>query len=507
MTISIVNGTKLSQPFREPFMRISRSFLSPLAHLAVLSVLAVVPSASAGRCPNVHILLDRSGSTSTSGPMGTRAQAADEVVKRIVDKLGSQLPLGMSIFPGGGCDLLTTIPPSASSAMDIRRALTTSPPAGGSAIGSAVKATALLPSLRDPTRVQYQILVTDGSPACSATLDTQAGAEAELMSALRASPSITTYVIGLDAAASTSDINSLNGLAIAGGKPSAMTAKYYPANSTATAQAAVDAIIADLLPIGGCDDSCYATGCTRLTDLCILGTCRPNPCAGVTCPTNQYCYTDGVSPGACVKACTARCSMGSRCRAGACIASPCGDYCPAGTVCNSGSRMCQPDPLCTGVMCKGTSKCSAGLCIEDPCTFITCPSSTRCVPWEGSCEFDAGTPADMGGGMPADMGGGMPSDMGGGMPADMGGGMPADMSGGMPADMSGGMPADMSGCTPSDLSGVSVDLSTPLSPPPDDQLSPSGCSTAPGSSHATSLFVLATLASAFALLRRRPPAS
>ena len=188
-------------------MRISRSFLSPLAHLAVLSVLAVVPSASAGRCPNVHILLDRSGSTSTSGPMGTRAQAADEVVKRIVDKLGSQLPLGMSIFPGGGCDLLTTIPPSASSAMDIRRALTTSPPAGGSAIGSAVKATALLPSLRDPTRVQYQILVTDGSPACSATLDTQAGAEAELMSALRASPSITTYVIGLDAAASTSDIN------------------------------------------------------------------------------------------------------------------------------------------------------------------------------------------------------------------------------------------------------------------------------------------------------------
>ena len=496
-------------------MRISRSFLSPLAHLAVLSVLAVVPSASAGRCPNVHILLDRSGSTSTSGPMGTRAQAADEVVKRIVDKLGSQLPLGMSIFPGGGCDLLTTIPPSASSAMDIRRALTTSPPAGGSAIGSAVKATALLPSLRDPTRVQYQILVTDGSPACSATLDTQAGAEAELMSALRASPSITTYVIGLDAAASTSDINSLNGLAIAGGKPSAMTAKYYPANSTATAQAAVDAIIADLLPIGGCDDSCYATGCTRLTDLCILGTCRPNPCAGVTCPTNQYCYTDGVSPGACVKACTARCSMGSRCRAGACIASPCGDYCPAGTVCNSGSRMCQPDPLCTGVMCKGTSKCSAGLCIEDPCTFITCPSSTRCVPWEGSCEFDAGTPADMGGGMPADMGGGMPSDMGGGMPADMGGGMPADMSGGMPADMSGGMPADMSGgmpadmsgCTPSDLSGVSVDLSTPLSPPPDDQLSPSGCSTAPGSSHATSLFVLATLASAFALLRRRPPAS
>ena len=158
-------------------MRISRSFLSPLAHLAVLSVLAVVPSASAGRCPNVHILLDRSGSTSTSGPMGTRAQAADEVVKRIVDKLGSQLPLGMSIFPGGGCDLLTTIPPSASSAMDIRRALTTSPPAGGSAIGSAVKATALLPSLRDPTRVQYQILVTDGSPACSATLDTQAGAD------------------------------------------------------------------------------------------------------------------------------------------------------------------------------------------------------------------------------------------------------------------------------------------------------------------------------------------
>lgn len=478
----------------------TRSLIPSLLALLGAASVALTPSvADAGRCPNVQIILDRSGSTSTPGPGGSRASVADEAVKRLANKLGGQLPLGMSVFPGSGCDVHTTIPPSSSSAADILRTLSSTTPGGSSPVGTAVRASAMLAALRDPTRMQYQILITDGNPSCAMTIDTQAGTEAELAAALRQTPSIATYVIGLDGGASAMDIGSLTDLATAGGKPAPTAAKYYAANSPATAQTAVDAIIADLLPAGGCDDSCYATGCARLSDLCILGMCRPNPCSGVTCPTNQYCYTDGVSPGACVKACTARCPAGTRCRAGACIADPCGGFCPPSTVCDAGLRRCVADPLCMGVSCKGTSRCSAGVCVEEPCSYITCPARTRCVPWEGSCEFDDGmTPPDMTSPGPADMAGGGMSDLGGGGTSDLGGGT-SDLGGGGTSDLGGGVRSDLGGDSPPDFSLTPIVTPDDTTPQP---ASGAGCSTAPGSSHAASLFVLAALACAFALLRR-----
>ena len=76
---------------------------------------------------------------------------------------------------------------------------------------------------------------------------------------------------------------------------------------------------------------------------------------------------------------------------GACAMDPCPYACPAGTVCNSNAKRCEADPLCgmmpTDEKCRGTSACRAGVCVDDPCRYFTCPKGTRCVPWEGTCDF------------------------------------------------------------------------------------------------------------------------
>ena len=66
------------------------------------------------------------------------------------------------------------------------------------------------------------------------------------------------------------------------------------------------------------------------------------------------------------------------------------------------SLKCELDPLCpenrpVRQQCKSPSRCQGGTCIDDPCLFIKCPADTRCVAWNGSCEYSgaAATP-DMG---------------------------------------------------------------------------------------------------------------
>ena len=99
-----------------------------LASLAALCASLTVSSALAAKCPNVHFVLDRSGSMSTSvpgaGPGATRWSVAKDAVNKVLDKWDGQFPIGMSIFPptgGSGCgsDLVTA--PAYSSKAKINR--------------------------------------------------------------------------------------------------------------------------------------------------------------------------------------------------------------------------------------------------------------------------------------------------------------------------------------------------------------------------------------------------
>jgi hypothetical protein len=110
-------------------------------------------------------------------------------------------------------------------------------------------------------------------------------------------------------------------------------------------------------------------------ELCQAGTCVADPCAGVTCPGEEYCYQ-----GDCTASCgSTTCPPGMRCELGTCETDPCGGPCPFGMVCDDATGVCEPDP-CLGRNCPAGEVCDpqSGDCIVDPCVGVTCPNDDFC---------------------------------------------------------------------------------------------------------------------------------
>lgn len=389
-------------------MRLS-SLLPSSCTLALVFAAAVAAPASAAKCPNVHIVLDRSGSMSSTLPAGgTRWDVAKSAVNAVLNQYDGSFPIGMSIFPNSGCDSQLVTEAKYKSKAMIVSAINAAGPGGSTPSGTAMSNVRMLKSLHDTTRDEYVIFITDGGPGCSGGLDTCDGTVAEMTSALMQNPPITTFVVGFGGGLAGDEAACLTRMAVAGGKPTMTAEKYYKADSAADLNKALGEIIkvvaggGDVGMGGICDDTCYSNGCATPGDICVGGDCKPNPCAGVVCGKDSYCYTDGATAGVCVKACTKQCPRSTRCNMGACASDPCPNACAAGTVCDANAKRCVADPLC-GMMapdmaCKGTSACRAGKCVDDPCRFIACPSGTRCIPWEGSCDYVPQVTEDVDGG-------------------------------------------------------------------------------------------------------------
>jgi MYXO-CTERM domain-containing protein len=372
--------------------------------LALLTGISVAPT-QAAKCPNVHIVLDRSGSMSSTLPGGkTRWDVAKTAVTAVLDKYDGTFPIGMSIFPNTGCDAQLVTEPKYRSKMAITMAIGAQGPGGSTPSASAMQSVSMLKALRDPSREQYVILITDGGPGCGA-IDTCDGTVNQIDQLLKATPKVTTFVVGFGGGLASDESACLTRMAVAGGKPTMTAQKYYKADSADELNTALSEIIkvvsggGDVGMGGVCDDTCYSNGCQTPGDICVGGDCKAHPCAGVVCPKDSYCYTDGSSAGVCVKACTKQCPRGTRCNMGSCANDPCPNACPAGTVCDANAKRCVTDPLCSTPMppdqaCKGTSACRAGKCVDDPCRFISCPSGTRCIPWEGTCDWVPAAPVD-----------------------------------------------------------------------------------------------------------------
>lgn len=383
-----------------------------LAALGVMLALAGAPARSeaAGKCPNLHFIVDRSGSMATAFDGTTRWSAEVNAINKVLTKYDGKMPIGATLFTSGAsCSPDPIIKPATGSKTAISMALAGKMPSGSSALGSAINPTVNLTELRDATRPNHLILITDGVPSCSGGLDTIDSALTDVRNAYMRTPSLTTYVMAFDDTITATDKTDLGRLADAGGKPFAGT-KYYKIATSASFAMALEQLVDDLYAASGCDggtpgDTCYEKGCARATDYCIRGVCAPNPCAGYTCPRGDYCTTDGVSAPTCVAPCPVGCPSGTRCKGDSCAPDVCGGPCGASKVCDKTTKTCKNDPNCFGITCKGTSKCMNGLCVDDPCDFITCPSGRRCVPWEGSCEVPSENPvADMSSGPTADMG-------------------------------------------------------------------------------------------------------
>jgi len=378
-----------------------------LAVLWAVSLFAV-PSAWAGRCPNVGIILDRSGSmaqaTDGSAPTPTNPakwEIATKAVSDLVNQHDGKFPMGLVYFPStsvtGVCATSASfdIPIGYGNKSTILGSLTTVKPSGNTPTGDAISNAINEPSFLDAARKQFVILITDGKPCCMPGCTDASVLAFDAVSAVQRGRGrqveIKTFVVGFGRLA-PDELQVMNDMADAGGVPAATSGMYhyYRAEDSTALSAALDGIIKTVILGGGdvgggttiCDDSCYSVPCGS-GQICVSAQCQKNPCASVSCPAGSYCYTSGTSAGQCIGPCRDACPSGQRCVRGSCQASACPDPCAKGEICEGGS--CRPDPACAGKSCKTGQGCVAGACVDDPCSYLTCPKNFACVAMEGTC--------------------------------------------------------------------------------------------------------------------------
>ncbi|HLU67310.1 MAG TPA: MopE-related protein, partial [Kofleriaceae bacterium] len=138
------------------------------------------------------------------------------------------------------------------------------------------------------------------------------------------------------------------------------------------------------------DGSCRTDDCIGFPErcaedeLCVGGTCEPDPCVGVDCPgASEYCLE-----GECVTSCGGvTCPEGERCELGACTPDRCiGVQCLSNQFCDPETGTCVEDQ-CRNVSCRQGETCDphTGDCVKEPCLGVECPGDEVCS--QGTC-FD-----------------------------------------------------------------------------------------------------------------------
>ena len=195
-------------------------------------LLLLVPSLGwAAKCPNVQIVLDRSFSMVSMVSGGaSRWDIAKQSINSAV-ALADPVRLakiGLQTFPAAACDSALQVRPDYGTKSAIETKLSALSPAGSTPSGTAIRDTVALTELKDATRKQYIVLLTDGVPACSGEPDSAAGTVGEIKKGRMSSPSIGTFVVGVGDGFSASDMSTLGLMADAGGYADPTPLRYYP---------------------------------------------------------------------------------------------------------------------------------------------------------------------------------------------------------------------------------------------------------------------------------------
>jgi Mg-chelatase subunit ChlD len=390
-------------------MKFARKLVS-ISFFATLFLAA--RSSSAGPCPFISIVLDRSGSMSdTPGGGGTgmsKWQIGSAAIMQFLQTYGDRLPIGFltfqaSGFGGSSCtdfSMEAVIPPAHGTAQPILQKLSTLSPSGGTNTGEAIDKVVALTGMSQMSMPGhpaggYIILITDGEPNCnpgdsSAPSFTVAEITKANMMGFK------TFAIGFGALPMQDSMN-LDLMAAAGGEPCTGTScnghKYYAAESATALNMAIDAISQTIQGEfgGACDDSCYSNGCPGAGQICMNGMCVQDPCVNVaeTCAPGDYCLPNG-STGQCVHPCGQPCPDGQVCSTqGMCEPDPCANVsCMSGQVCHDGACVtdsCNASNNPNAKACNTGLYCYQGSCIDDPCRYVMCPSGTSCVSGTGAC--------------------------------------------------------------------------------------------------------------------------
>lgn len=209
--------------------------------LSVAVGIASTSVASAGSCPNVHIILDRSGSMSLAAGTTTRWALVAEAVNDYAKRYDTSVRIGFSAFPkiDGSCNSTYPIAPNYHTSTAIKTAITALYPNGSTPTASAIQTTSLLPAYSDANRKHYFILLTDGGPGCAGAPDTVPRTVDMIRTKFQNTPSITTFVVGIGDTLSMTERTTLADMAKAGGKPVAPT-DFYAATDKASLTTSLD---------------------------------------------------------------------------------------------------------------------------------------------------------------------------------------------------------------------------------------------------------------------------
>lgn len=405
---------------------------------------------------NFLTLFDKSGSMSDVVGGEAKYPAATRAVNTLVREHQSTIRFGLTMFPIGAQDDTECVPEPMSvpigdnSADAIAGVLAAREPGGKTPLGAVVKTAHDVAALKDPTRSNFVLMVTDGMETCRGDVVD----EVEKLF----DNNVKTYVIGFGDEVSA---RTLTAMATEGGTARASFPRYYQADDPASLSASLAAIVRGVVgcefhlvkappdlskvfvyvngqlashdptrqngwsfnpannrltlygsaceqvsntpgskvsTIYGCPDVSLVEGAPGTTcssnEQCISGTCSNGVCAGglpgATCAANNECLSGSCKAGVCEGGTPAK-PAGSTCQSnGQCISGSC-----VQGICEGGSG-----GLPGGSNCHSGSECAAGVCIDGTCGKpggSTCASHSECKSRQcvdGLCEggVDGGKP-------------------------------------------------------------------------------------------------------------------
>ncbi|MBL8949693.1 MAG: VWA domain-containing protein [Myxococcaceae bacterium] len=182
---------------------------------------------------NFLIVLDQSGSMMEDITGGTKWSVASQSLKQVTTRYQSQIRFGLSMFSAPmNCNAgRNFVPVGDNTATAIAAALPMTATGNGTPIGGALRLAQNEMSIKDTSRANFVMLVTDGKENCQ-------GRPVDEVKAL-ATAGIKTFVVGFGADV---DATMLANMAVAGGTARNTTPRYYQADDPATLNAAFASI-------------------------------------------------------------------------------------------------------------------------------------------------------------------------------------------------------------------------------------------------------------------------
>lgn len=322
---------------------------------------------------NFLTLFDKSGSMKDIVGGEAKYPAATRAVNTLVREHESTIRFGLTMFPIGAQDHTECVPEPNSvpigdnSADEIAKVLEARSPGGKTPLGAVVKTAHAVAALKDPTRSNFVLMVTDGMETCH-------GDVVEEVQKLFGNH-IKTYVIGFGDEVSA---RTLTEMATEGGTARASSPRYYQADDPAALSSSLAAIVR------GVQGFCTANG------ECLSGSCKDGRCeggtparpGGSTCQSNGQCASGVCVHGICEDGAGglpggSTCQSADQCIAQVCQNGTCGK--PAGATCASSSecksRACV-DGLCEGgfdggkpdgAACSSNPECASQICSAGTC--------------------------------------------------------------------------------------------------------------------------------------------